>query len=94
MHGSRSRQYLKNAIINDDGNDDDDDDNNDDDEDKDGHNSVNFEAMRSRFCVVEDQISTLWVVSLMMMMIINLMRVRIMNHTLLFLKNSIYAKTT
>ena len=48
MHGSRSRQYLKNAIINDDGNDDDDDDNNDD-EDKDGHNSVNFEAMRSRF---------------------------------------------
>ena len=89
MHGSRSRQYLKNGIINDDGNDDDDDN---DDEDKDGHNSVNFEAMRSRFCMVEDQTSTLWVVSLMMMMIINLMR--IMNHTLLFLKNPIYAKTT
>ena len=92
MHGSRSRQYLKNSIINDDGNDDDDDNN--DDEDKDGHNLVNFEAMRSRFCVVEDQTSTLWVVSLMMMMIINLMRMMIMNHTLLFLKNPIYAKTT
>ena len=45
MHGSRSRQYLNNGIITDDGNDDDDND----DEDKDGHNSVNFEAMRSRF---------------------------------------------
>ena len=50
MYGSRSRQYLNNGIINDDGNDDDDDDNDDDeDKDKDVHNSVNFEAMRSRF---------------------------------------------
>ena len=58
-----------------------------------GHNSANFEAMTSRFCMPEDLDSTLWMVYLvmMMMMIIKLMKMRIVNHTLLFLKNIIFA---
>ena len=52
MHGNRYKWNVQD----DDDDDDDDDDNDDDDEDEDetNHNSANFEATTSRFCMVID----------------------------------------
>ena len=51
MHGNRSNLYLQDDddYIDDYGDDDD-----KDDENQNGHNSVNFEATTSRFCMVID----------------------------------------
>ena len=58
MHGNRSTEYLKDAANEDDGNDDDDhhhyDDDEHDDKDQNCHKLANFQARKSRICMVID----------------------------------------
>ena len=54
MHGNRSTEYLKDAANEDDGDDDYHDDDEHDDEDQNCHKLANFQARKSRICMVID----------------------------------------
>ena len=91
MHGNRSKWNVHDDDDDDDDYDDDDEEEENDDEDETNHNSANFEATTSRFCMVKDINETYRMMMTMMTMMMMMKMKLIITRPILKLQPSDFA---